>query len=84
MKYLDGFLAWLKSVFSETDGRGSCARVLSAGLAVAVCVWVTHIVRVTHALPPLGDATTLILAPYGANKVLTKAAETVVGMMGNK
>jgi hypothetical protein len=83
-EYLDAFLKFLKSVFSEADGTGSCSRILSAVFSLAVIGWVTHIVLKTHAIPPLGDATTLIAAPYGINKVATKIADAVSALAGKK
>ena len=66
------FLAFLKSVFSESDGTGSFARILSAVLAVGSIIWITHIVLHTHVIPPLSDITLFIGAPYATNKIATK------------
>ncbi len=67
-----GFIAFIKSVFSEPDGTGSTARVLSGVLAVASICWISHIVLKTHALPDMAGVAALITAPYGANKIITK------------
>jgi hypothetical protein len=69
------FFTFLKSVFSEPTGEGSCARVLSAVFAVAAIAWVTHVVIHTHAIPPLTDITVWISAPYAVNKVTTAAGK---------
>jgi hypothetical protein len=83
-EYLDAFLKFLKSVFSEADGTGSCARILSAVFAVATILWVTYIVRTLHTIPPLGDCTTLIACPYAINKVATKISDAVSALAGKK
>lgn len=72
---MPAFFSFIKSVFSEPDGTGSCARVLSVVLTTASIGWITHIVLHTHTIPPLDGVATLIAAPYGINKLLTKAGE---------
>jgi hypothetical protein len=63
--------AFLKSVFSESDGSGSFARVASGTALVASIAWVTHIVMKTHVIPPLTDLTIFNTSIYGINKIPT-------------
>jgi hypothetical protein len=78
------FLKFVKSIFSEADGTGSTARILSALFALSAVYWITHLVHVNHAVPPLSDITTLIAAPYGVNKISTKIADAVAALGGKK
>jgi hypothetical protein len=78
------FLKFLRSVFSEVDGTGSCSRILSAVFAVAVICWVTYIVCTVHSIPPLGDAATLVACPYAINKLATKIADAVSALAARK
>ena len=83
-EYLDGLLKFIKSVFSEADGTGSAARILSALFAISAVYWITHLVHVNHAVPPLSDITTLVAAPYAANKISTKIADAVTALGGKR
>lgn len=59
------FWTW---VFCEPDGTPSFARVGTAVLIGFACGWVTCLVKITHAMPPLGELTLFVGALYGANK----------------
>jgi len=69
----------MKSVFSEPDGTGSFARVLSAVLAIAGIVWVSHVVIRTHVIPPLSDLAVFVASPYATNKLVTKITDSIGG-----
>lgn len=71
---------FIRSIFSESDGEGSWARVASFMALISVIGWVTFLVLKNHAVPPLGDLTVFISTPYAINKV----HDGVTTVMGNK
>jgi hypothetical protein len=68
-------MTWLKSIFSETDGKGSLSRVATALIIVAAIVWVTRLVWHNHALPDFGGLTIFIGAIYGLNLARSAVAD---------
>jgi hypothetical protein len=65
-------LNFIKSIFSEDDGSGSASRLLMVAHAIMGCIWGTHVVYHSHALPDpvsLAGVTAFITAPYAVNKM---------------
>ena len=62
-------MTFLRSMFSEEDGKSSFSRVATALLLLLALGWVTHLVMRNHALPDFGGLTIFISALYGLNKV---------------
>lgn len=61
-----------KSVFCESDGTGSFARVMTLFLTIAVIVWNSYIVYSTKQTPTNLEAQGLFLMSlYGSNKFAT-------------
>jgi hypothetical protein len=71
----DSFKKALREVMSEPGATGtlSWGRVASSVALVAAIAWVTHMVLITRAIPPLDGVITFTMAPYGNNKVVTAA-----------
>lgn len=66
--------SFFRSVFSEADGSGSFARLMSFIHCSFVLAWVTHSVWFSRDLPTaatLGGLASFAVAPYATNKVAT-------------
>lgn len=63
----------IREIHSEPGPGGtlSWGRVASSVSLLAVIVWVSHVLIISHQLPSLEGVTAFSLAPYGANKALT-------------
>ena len=59
---------WVKQMLSES-GFASFSRTATAVCVIFSCVWVTHIVWKTQALPDLSGLTLFNSAIYGLGKV---------------
>ena len=62
-------MKWLKSIFSEEDGKGSFSRVSTFVLVVSAVCWVTHLVHHNNALPDFTGLSIFIATLYGVNTV---------------
>lgn len=61
---------FLKKVFSEPTGEPSFSRIATAFLVLAIIVWGSVVVYISHDMPPhLAEGATLAGALYGANKM---------------
>lgn len=60
---------FLKSVFAESDGTGSWARVGSFIALLASLAWVSIVVHTSHAIPDLTGVCLFITSLYGVNKL---------------
>lgn len=62
-------MSFIKSLFSEEDGKASFSRVATLFLLLVAIGWVTHLVRLNHALPDLSGLTLFVSVLYGVNKI---------------
>lgn len=65
-------MTFLREIFSEDDGQGSCSRVMMFLHAIAAIGWGTHYVVHTHTIPDpttMAGLTGFITAPYAVNKM---------------
>jgi hypothetical protein len=67
--------AFLKSVFSESDGTGSFARVSVGFIIFGVMSGILFLIFKNHALPDLSGPTAFVTTSsttlYGVNKIVT-------------
>lgn len=64
------------SAFSEPNSTSiSWGRLASTLTLISSICWVTFLLIKNHAMPDLTGPTSFGLAPYGTNKILTKAGE---------
>ena len=62
-----------REMFGDSKGVISLGHVMTGVFGLVAIVWVTRILLLTHALPPLDGITGFVVAPYGANKIATAA-----------
>jgi hypothetical protein len=79
--YIESFLAFVKSVFSDA-GQGSSSRVLSGAVVFATLGWISYIVLKTKTLPDLGGASMFIASGVGISYGTNKAADIVAAFKG--
>jgi hypothetical protein len=76
-------LAYILSIFSESDGSGSASRVLAGVSVLSTIVWVSYLTFTTRHLPDLGGASlflTSAFSGYSVNKISScfKKEETTI------
>ena len=62
-----------REMFGDSKGVISLGHVMTGVFGLAALVWISRILLLTHALPPLDGITGFVVAPYGANKIATAA-----------
>jgi hypothetical protein len=62
-----------REMFGDSKGVISLGHVMTGVFGLAAIVWITRILLLTHALPPLDGITGFVVAPYGANKIANAA-----------
>jgi hypothetical protein len=79
--YIQSFLAFVKSVFSE-GGEGSYSRVAGGVLIGFTCGWITYLVIKNHAMPDLTGPAWFVTAASGGLYGLNKGADFISAFKG--
>lgn len=79
--YIQAFLAFIKSVFSD-GGQGSFSRCGAGAVVAATLGWITYLVIKTKALPDLGGPSMFMATGVGICYGTNKASEIVSSFKG--
>jgi hypothetical protein len=62
-----GFLGFMRSAHSESDGSASWSRLAGSALVLGIIVWISVMLWRDHVHPDISSLVVLMSAPYGLN-----------------